>query len=66
MKPVSFDSWHTTELERAALTQELIRFLRTHDDAGTRLADWMRSVPPDHTEEQHERAWRARTLQSVR
>lgn len=66
MKPVSFDSWHTTELERTALANELMQFLRTHNDAGWRLTEWMRSVAPDHTEEEHDRAWRARTLQSVR
>jgi hypothetical protein len=57
--------WHTTYLERASLMQDLRQFLRTHDDAGTRLTEWMRSIPPDFTEAEHDRAWRARTLQAI-
>ena len=63
---MNFETWHTTLLERDSLQRELLRFLRTHDDAGWRLTEWMRSVPEDHTEEQHEHDWRARTLQGVR
>jgi hypothetical protein len=57
--------WHTTYLERASLMQPLLHFLRTHADAGTRLTEWARSIPSDFTEKEHDRAWRARTLQAV-
>ena len=60
-----FDSWHASTIDRVVLQRALLKFLRTHDDAGTRLIEWLRSVPADHTEAQYERAYRARSLLSI-
>lgn len=60
-----FQNWHTTILDRVALEQEICKFLRTHTNPDERLMEWMQSIPPDHTEAEHDRAWRSRTLQGV-
>ncbi len=60
-----FDSWHASTIDRVVLQRALLKFLRTHDDAGARLIEWMKSVPIDHTEAQYDRDYRARSLLSV-
>lgn len=42
-------------MDKMGLVDEIGKFLRTHQNGGQRLLDWLVSVPPDRTEEEYAR-----------
>jgi hypothetical protein len=48
-----FDSWPGSHLNQLMLAVSIGKFLRTHQNGGARILEWLDSVPPDRTEEEY-------------
>jgi len=48
------DKWPGSIVAKFGLVAEIGKFLRTHRHGDMRLITWLRSIPPDHTEEEYQ------------